>query len=317
MHNHYKVNGFFSWQIIDKATGQIEKKSKRKNNLILNQGLDYVAVRSFAENFTSCAVASNFSAPLLTDTGLTDEIERTSTYYTDGGEVGTTLNGNILSLTRVFDFPVKTIATPLGTIGWSYTDTPGNNLFSKSLMVDENGNPGVVLLLPGKFLRVTYTLEITLSPSTPNISSALVSGWANSDGQNQIQYLGLKKVDSDGGVSDYDAGGSINEPSNTSADLFVSNDSTALAAFGSSINRTAVDTVTANISSYTNGTYQRVKSATFGRNVGVSASLRSLGIGVVGSSSSNSAFVHVLDANQTKATDYELTIAFTYSWNGV
>lgn len=309
------IRGFFSWEVISAFTHQIIKKNDYQPNLILNQGLDFVAARSYAANITSCAVGSSSVAPLNTDTGLGNELVRTSVYDVNYKPCSTILSGNTLNIQKTFRFPVQTQDQQFGEIGWSYTDTPGNNLFSKAQILDVNGNPITLTIYRNQYLRVTYTLAITVSPSTPNINGAIIAGWPASSGQSQIQYIGLQAVDSNGNFQNYDSGGTCNEPSQSTFDIFISLISTALATFGSSVDRSGAEAdVVGSISTYISGTYSIIKSGTFGRGVS-NASIRSTGIGPTGTSSSNSTYVEVWDSSQNKQSTFELDVNIIYSWN--
>lgn len=317
MHNKLNISqsirGFFTWERVDMSTNDIIQSSTQPN-LILNQGLDYVAARTYQENITSCAIGSGSTAPLTTDTGLSNELARTSTYDITYQPCATTLVGNVFSIQKTFKFASQTQDQQFGEIGWSYTDTPGNNLFSKAQILDTNGNPIILTIYRNQYLRVTYTLKITLSPSTASTNGAIIDGWPTSSGQSKIQYIGLRAVGPDGNPQNYDSGGTVNEPSQGIFQVFLSVISTALAAFGSAANRSGgTATTSGSISTYIPGTYSITKSGTFGRGV-ANSTLRSTGLGPSGSSSVNSTYVELFDIDQEKDTSYELTFNFVYTW---
>jgi len=214
--NHYGIKGFFELEIVN-SDGVVESRSPVKNNLILYQGIDFVAARSFVENILFCALGASSVPPLLTDTGLTDEVSRTGDYDTTvENPCLTTLVGNVYSIKKVFRFPTLVAPLTIGTLGLSYSSSPGNNLFSKSLVITENGNPGPVTAGVGKYFRISYTIQITLGPASPTSGSANIVGWT-APSQYAIQYIGLKKLNSDNSVGYWDAGQDANEPSSFSA----------------------------------------------------------------------------------------------------
>lgn len=310
--NHYGINGFFIFETVDDATGVVESCPVKKN-LILNQGIDYVAARSFVENMLYCALATSSVPPLLTDTGLVNEVMRTGDIdNTVENACITTLVGNIYSTTKVFRFPTLLSPITIGTLGLSYSATPGNNLFTKSLVITENGNPGPVTAGTGKYFRVSYTIQITIGPATPQSGSANITGWTV-PAQWMMQYIGLKKLNSDGSVGFWDAGQDANEPSAV-AGIFLGENSTALAALGSAVNRSgSTNYVTTSSNTYLGGG-RLIKQGSFGKTVSDYTSLRSMGLGVVGSSTSNTSFAVVFDGNQTKGADYILPLQFVFSW---
>lgn len=312
MHN-FKLKGFFSWEIVDEKSGIVVRKSPPENNLILNQGRANVASYSFAQNIAYCAVGAGTAPPLLTDTGLADELQRTgdSDMSVDGGTTAT-LVGNLYSLIKTFRFPTNRGQLTIGQIGWSYASTAGNNLFSKALIVNKDGNPGTVTLTVGQYLRVKYTLQITISPSTTQTGSANIVGWT-APGQYNVQLVGLKAFNADGSVGNYDAGAGCNEPA-VQADVFIGTSSAALAAFGSATDRVAGTNYTVTTTNTYLGNGVLVKTASLGRSTANSSTLRSMGVGANGSSYTNSGFVFLFDGNQTKASTHLLPLQFVYSW---
>lgn len=312
MTNKYGIWGEFYWEIVDEKTGRIDSSGKKKKNLILNQGLDALAVRSFVDNVAYCAVSANTTAPLYTDTGLISEFSRTNTLDTSIANSSiTSLVGNVYSFTRVFKFSANLNPAYYGSVGWSYSATIGNNLFSKALIEDTNGNANLIFVQASKYLRIYYTINITLSPSTSTSGNSNIVGISNDGGTYSIQLIGLKSINSSNVVGYYDAANDANELYST-AEIFVGTNSTALSAFGSSTNRSgSTNYVQSSSNTYLgNGVLQ--KSANFGKGNAVNT-LRSMGIGAVGSSSQNSSFAYVFTNNQSKLSAYLLSPTFQYS----
>jgi hypothetical protein len=249
----------------------------------------------------------------LSDTGLTGEVDRTGT-VDDEVEVPcqTQLTGNVYSLTKTFKFGVRGSPVNIGTIGWSPSASSGNNLFSKALII-KNGVPDVITLGAGQYLRVRYTLQITISPSTTQTGDANITGLPV-PGQYMLQLIGLRSITANGSLDYYDAGSDCNEPS-ANSEVFLGTSSSALASFGSSANRSGgTNYVSAAANSYA-GNGRLFKQASFGKGVAASSTLRSMGVGVAGSSTTNSGFVFLFDSNQTKSTSNILLLKFAYSWS--
>ncbi len=318
MHNKLNISsiikGFFTWQIVDGNTNKILLSNGLQQNLILNQGLDFVAVRTYAANTIACAVGSSIIPPLNSDTGLTNELARTITYDSSYLPCLASLSGNTFSIRRTYRFATQTQDQQFGEIGWSYTATPGSNLFSKAQLLDINGNPILLTVYRNQYLRVTYTLQVTLTPSTPLTNGNIINGFPGSaTGSNQIQLIGLQGVSSDGVLSDFDVGGQANEPSQTSS-IFIGTNSTALASFGTTIDRSSGASETgAVLSSYSNGTFSRFKTVTFGRSIS-GTTFRCLGIGPSAGAATNNTYTELFDTNQTKSASFELTINIVYAW---
>lgn len=311
--NHIKLKGFFTLDIVDEKSGKVEKAFPLKQNLILRQGIDYVAQRSFVENILYCAIGQGTVPPLLTDTGLTNELDRT-------GDVDsslpfaclTTLEGNVYSLSKTFRFQTRASPMIVGQIGWSYSPTPGANLFSKSLIVSTAGLPTEITIDVGKYLRVKYTLQLTINPSTA------VSGASNitniiAPSTYAIQLIGLRKINEDGSLGYWDAGNDCNEPSGL-GDIFLTTNSTALASFGSANSRSSGTNYTTPLSKSYLGGGRLAKYGSFGKGSAVETTFRSFGVGVSSSSMVNTGFVTLFDANVTKASDFILTLKIIYSW---
>lgn len=309
---NYSLKGLFSWEIVN-ADGSVFDGEPTRNNLILTQGINAIASRSFVENMLYCAVGSANSAPLLSDTGLGNEVNRTGDVDTSVTDACLTSRaGNVYSLTKTFKFPVRTVSTSLGEIGWSWSGSPGNNLFSKALIV-KNGVPAQITVSIGQYLRVRYTLQITLGPSTAVAGSANIVGWT-APGQYMTQLIGLRSITSSGALGYYDAGNDCNEPS-ASAGIFIGTSSAALAAFGSSTDRSGGTNYLGSSSNSYLGNGVMVKLLSYGKGVAASSSLRSMGVGTTAAPQTNSGFVFLFDSAQTKLSDYILPLRFIYSWS--
>lgn len=316
MKKEYGIWGEFFYEIVDDKTKKVLVRSEKRKNLILNQGLDALAARSFVENVSNCAASSSTIGPLYTDTGLIGEFDRTATLDTSlQTSASTTLTGNVYSFTRIFKFDTYVNPNYYGTIGWSYTNTPGNNLFSKALVLTPGGGAGPVFVASGQYLRVYYTINITLNPSTAVNGNSNINGIPGGDGGTYgLQYIGLKNINSQNVVGYYDAGNDCNELE-SQVEIFLSTSSVALAAFGSSVNRSASTNYTAkSTNTYAGpGTGIVYKQVGFGKNNAVNAAIRSMGTGIIGSSTTTSGFTYVFTNNQSKSATFNLIPIFIYS----
>jgi len=309
---NYKLNGFYSWQIIN-TDGSIASKSKEKNNLILTQGLEFPSVYLFADCFTSCCVGLGTQAPLLSDVGLQSEHKRTNTYYNGANACRSYVSSGTFNIQRTFDFSVETETIYYGEIGWSPENTPGNNLFSKSLMVDSFGNVGPIAVNRNQFLRVIYTLSISFTPSTLTPSVPAISNWTT-NGNSIAQLVGLYGVNSSGTTAVFDSGYQTSEPKNNILDIFISTGLQTISGFGNSANYTAGSyPQRATSYPYISGTLTKIYSASFSRASGTGY-MNTLGIGLSGRAPANATFIHRLDSPQTKLTDYQLDLYFQYTW---
>jgi hypothetical protein len=286
-------------------------------------------------------------------TGLETEIKRSinastknPNFVTGAGNCGTTLVANTITCRRTWDFPAETGSATYAELGVSYSGQAGNNLFSRVVLDPD------VSLTNGQILRVSYELQITMTPNTASALTANIAGWpispaVNTDGDQSWQYVGLSSVALNGETDAYDDGGLCNEPAfagGTSfalqtgrsiapftattqvggATMFLSNDGSPPAAFGSAVNRSAIRAVgNTSLSSYTNGTFIRDKQYTFGLTEANRVDWRAMGIGPTDPSPTGddnettefSGFVFVFDDFQTKLNTYTLTLVFRYTWS--
>ncbi len=109
--------------------------------------------------------------------------------------------------------------------------------------------------------------------------------------------------------------GSFNE----GARGFISDNGTALAAVGSKVDRTSVNSYEADVTmfTYVASTYNRRKRFFIPASSGVYNGYNSVGIGVSGVgavAATNNSFVHTFDAPVNKELDYILNLNFYYSW---
>lgn len=301
------LNGYYSWEVIN-PDGSVAAKSKDKNNLILNQGLDYVSSRSFADCFLYCAIGTNNIAPLLTDTGLGNEIKRSGIIQSATAFV----SANSYNIRRVFDFTPETETIFYGELGWSPLETAGNNLFSRAQMIDQNGNIGSIAVNRLQFLRVTYTLVVTFSPGLLTANSPLIGGWTTL-GNASCQYVGLNSVNSTGGSGFADIARDAAEPSNSLIDIFIASGTQTPSGLGTGASYTNAWSQRATFIPYVSGTYTKNFYAIFGRNSGV-GNFYTIGCGLTGFAPSRPIYAHVMNSPQNKASNYELGVYFSYQW---
>lgn len=316
MKRKYGIWGEFFYEIVDDKTKKVLSRGPKTKNLILNQGLDFLALRSFVENVTTCVASSNTTGPLYTDTGLINEFDRTSTLDTSiQTSASTTLTGNVYSFTRVFKFDTSVNPNYYGTLGWSYTNTSGNNLFSKVLVLTVGGGAGPVFVASSQYLRVYYTINITINPSTTTSGKSNILNLPSGDGGSYgVQYIGLKNINSQNVVGYYDSGNDCNELE-SQVEVFLSTNTSAVSTFGSAANRSASTNYIARSSNSSAGSGTGIvyKQVGFGKNNAVNSAIASMGTGVIGSSTTNTGFVYVFTTAQNKSALFNFSPTFVYS----
>lgn len=272
-------------------------------------------------NNSAAVPAADFVVYRTNQTGLSNQLKRTSTYLTGSPYCGTTLASNVLKMRRTYDFTaeVGTVNyTEIG-LGW-HTSTP-TAIFSRILLAVP------VPVDAGQQLRVTYELQITLLPSTTVSKTAIIGGWPvapalTTDGVEAIQYLGVSSVNTNGTSVNYDNGFGASEPSQTSSiGIFVSTTSTAPASFGSAVGRTGTGVVSATRAAYVVGNWYVDKSATLPVGTGNSTAIRSMGYGYHAPNNwfayNQTTMVFVFDEAQTKLNTHTLTLTWRFSWSRV
>lgn len=311
--NNFKINGEFYWEEVDSQNNIIVSSSK-KHNIILNKGIDLLSQFSFAECILNVALGDGAIPPLYTDLGLSNEVYRTNQVDTSvKNPCGSYLIGNIYTIYKTFKTNIVPQPVTFREIGWSPYDGDGNYLFSKSLLFSADHLSNQITIQPGHFLRIYYYINITLSPSTIQTGQFDITGWSNTNGSSMIQLIGLRSLNADGTLGYFDAGNDCNEPSGNS-EIFIGESSDSLSLFGLSTNRsgsTNYKMTATNIYAGNGKLYKRILFKSFDA---INSNLNSVGIGVIGSSETNSGFVFVFDNQQVKQIDSFLTLNFIYNF---
>lgn len=305
----------------------------------------YIGTDSVTVATSQTVGAGTFVMYRVNQTGLASEIKRTNSYVGGAGNCQTVVVANTLQHRRTWDFAAEAGSATYRELGVSPYYASGNNLFSRILLASP------VSLLAGQILRVTYELHLTLSPSTQQSLTANIAGWpvlpaVDTNGVQQWQYIGMSSVTSGGTTAQYDIAGYCMEPafgSGTSftvpngsatvpttqtytvagAYIFLSNNSSAPAAFGTAVNRSTTRALGASsVLAYTNGNFYRDKSYTYGLGEANRVDWRSMGIGPtdITNTTNNDAtqysgFVFVFDDFQTKLSTYTLQLIWRFTWN--
>lgn len=299
--------------------GIIVKSLDGFDNLILNQGLDSIASRAFAECFTACAVGTGNTAPANADTQLVAEIARTTTYLTGAGNCGTTRNSTTQwTYRRTFDFPIGALNGNYTELGFSWASSGPGNLFSR-VLIKAAGIPVSLPVTSSQQLRVVYELYVQFSAAIDNWNVNFGGLWGATSGTSALQaqpasvesgFDGspLKTLTTAGNINSSQAsGGWCLEPSTSNQSLSVCSSAQALAVIGSSNVRTEIGSATLVPNAYTNGNYYRDKVATFGTGIG-NGSIQSLNF------STSSAWAALFAAARNKTNLETLSFNLRFAW---
>lgn len=262
---------------------------------------------------SNAAVAQLFTVWAVDQTGLATEVKRTNTYLTGSGNCGTTSNAGTATRTlkRTFDFSAEVSPQNYTELGWSYTNSAGNNLFSRVLIAG-----GTVSVLASQQLRVVYELSVLITPNTARAETAPISGWpvspaTNTDGDyiaNAQGFSGttggLSFVDTNGNTSS-GAGNQSLEPRGNGT-LGLTSGSTLPTFNGSYTEGTITVASSGTLAAYTSGTFYRDVVAVWQASNGNRTDIR----GIKVEDSGSTVAVFVFDQAQTKDNSHLLEITW-------
>ncbi len=306
---YFNAQGYYTWVVLNENDKIVQYAPTYSRNLILTQGLNGIAVRSWADSFVACAVGTGTSLPSVGQTGLVNETVRTSTYLDLVDANSSILSGSSFTLRRTFVFPKETSAKTYNEAGFSYSTTGPNALFSRVKLPH-------VSVSSGERLIIQYELVIAVSPTTSTLlTNPISSNLSSSTGHFQYQRLGLKGVNSLGQTYNFDDAEGCNEPSTTSYG-FLSINSSAPAAFGSVVDRSGTTFEAAtSLSTYVANSYTRNKVFSVLNKQALRSDWRSVGLGAAtGNSYTKTGLVHVFDANFRKSQG-QLDVLFKITWS--
>lgn len=165
-----RAEGWIEWSLIDRQNKV--RKGGQQHNLVLNGGLDRLASRQidYAWMARAC-VGTGSTAPSVTDTALNTEIGRTATVISS--EVTNPSVGvSRINIVLEFDF-----AAANGNLTeWGIASAAVGELNVRELFRNDLGTPITVTKTSDYKLRINYTFEMELSPSTPTAFSLPITG---------------------------------------------------------------------------------------------------------------------------------------------
>lgn len=129
------------------------------DNLITDGGLSrFRFEHSYADY---CFVGSGNTPPANADTQLQNRLAVTSDTYSSTTNFVSAVTPMYASCSRFFEFPIGTAAGNLSEIGAGWFISSGvYGLFSRALILDSEGLPTTITILPTEVLRVVYTVRM-------------------------------------------------------------------------------------------------------------------------------------------------------------
>ncbi|WP_206202037.1 hypothetical protein [Thermus caldilimi] len=134
----------------------------------------FVALNNYA------VVGTGSTPPAATQTGLANEVRRTirdETGNTSGTRTITRVSDGAYEIRVVREFTEAEVGnTNLTEWGFSPVSTSGNNLMSRELFRDGNGNPVVITPASDQRLRLIYKILVSITPVTATAHSITIDG---------------------------------------------------------------------------------------------------------------------------------------------
>ena len=150
---HVKFEGILCLRV-SRPDGTLRVYTGEFRNLILDNGLNRMGVGSF---MTHCHVGSGSTPPANSDTALVAFVASTATVHSSSN--GTAPSSPYYGYhRRTFRFAAGVAAGNLTEVGIGWQLATGN-LFSRSLIKDELGDPTTITVLSDEVLDVTYELR--------------------------------------------------------------------------------------------------------------------------------------------------------------
>jgi len=162
MSGHYKLEAF--------VPGNPKRVLAEFDNLITDFGLNYIA-GSYSEILKKCSIGTGNTLPAYSDTTLAAKKAET-TAYTDQFISSTS---DYLSYKKTFQFSVGAASGNLAEVGIGTYE----NLFSRALIKDAQGNPTTIAVLPDEIQHVTWELRIA-KPETVSGEVAIIGSGTHS-----------------------------------------------------------------------------------------------------------------------------------------
>ena len=255
-----KVQGVAKVQVLSK--GIIVEERPWTKNLVLAQGKNRFFGGTWAGSLASyCAVGTGTTTPASTDVGLGAEVKRTGTLLSSGTGTASYSDGRVV-YTYTHDFAEETVNKNYSELGWSWSGSSGNNLFSRVLI-----SGGTVTVLAGQQLRVVYVLTWSVTPYVETAGTLTVAGWPVAPATTTAGTMaafgeGFATMSSSGSISQF--GGASFEPAESTTWFRVCNSLALDGGFTSNPSYSDIVTIfpTAPWGTYTPGSFTRSRVLT-------------------------------------------------------
>lgn len=162
------LGGYYKLAAVNADTGETRELTDWFPNLITDAGLERIANGAC---YNTAYVGSDQTTPNVNNTTLGAPVASTNTVMTT--------NRGAQSVApwygwhrRTWRFPMGAAAGNLSEVGVGW---PPSNVFSRSLILDTNGDPTTITVLPNEFLDVTYELRL-YPPTEDEVAQIVIDG---------------------------------------------------------------------------------------------------------------------------------------------
>ena len=263
------------------------------NNLILDQGLDkYASINTWMDY---CHVGSGSTTPANSQTALVSLVAYTNTLAATDTTGAAASSPYYAYIVRKYRFAAGVATGNLSEVGVGSSSS--GNLFSRALILDGVGSPTTITVLSDETLDVTYEFRCYV-PETDTTGTITLDS---------VDYNWTARAARCATFS----GTAWSMPashSSVSATRFALTG--AIGAITSEPSGTQQSVSTTAVGSYTNGTFQRDCTLTWGLAAGNDAA----GIGAILFKIGIGCWQVGFDTNIPKTSSYELSLTFTMSW---
>lgn len=255
------VQGVAKVQVLSK--GIIVEERPWTKNLVLDQGKNTFFGGSYYAGQLAryCAVGTGTTTPASTDVGLGTEVKRTGTLLASGTGTARYSDGRVV-YTYTHDFAEETVNQNYSELGWSWSASAGDNLFSRVLI-----DGGTVTVLAGQQLRVVYALTFSVTPYDETAGTLTLAGWpvapaTTTAGTVAAFGQGFATMGSNGGIST--GGVETFEPSVAAMNVYICSALTLSGGFTSIPSKTNIYSqyYATSWQSYVSGSFTRSRAFT-------------------------------------------------------
>lgn len=286
----------------------VVRRNLKFNNLVMDNAFNQVAMESNASNqhfeaiSRTCRFGTGTTPP---NASQTDLAARTGSYVTRFTTSSTSVNSGTApwynSVTREWTFNPGTVYGNLTEIGFFYGAS--GPMFSRALILDEEGNPTTLTLLEDEYLYVTYEIRSYVGELTDQSAEVNIGG---------VDYnVNVRKV----GVSSATGVWSPNEKPWISVMRRLGNSPSQMSNTDTDISGTGVNGPGGTDQPYSPNSLVRATKFSWGPTQGnVAGGINQMYVSVGSSPAYGAGFSLFFDKHIPKTSDYSMSLTFETAW---